>query len=96
MSKTPEGKVKDEIRAYLRKTGWLVLPLVANKFSVKGSPDHVAFRKGVGIAIESKAGTKQSEKQIEMEELFKKNGTLYILAHSAAEVHEALRRAKII
>ena len=93
---TPEGKVKAEIRKYLRSTGWIVLPLVANKFSVKGSPDHVAFRKGVGIAIESKAGTKQSEKQIEMEKLFIENGTLYILAHSAADVHEALRRAKII
>lgn len=93
---TPEGKVKNEIRKYLRATGWVVLPLVANQYSVKGSPDHVAFRKGTGIAIESKAKTKQSADQIKMQQTFDDNGTLYILAHSAAEVHDALIRAKII
>ena len=55
MSKTPEGKVKDQIRKYMRASGWTMIHIPGNTFSFPGSPDYIALRKGTCVFIEVKS-----------------------------------------
>lgn len=55
MSTTPEGKVKKQVREYLRKKGvWFYQP-VQNGMGQVGIPDFICCYKGQFIAIETKA-----------------------------------------
>lgn len=60
MSTTPEGKVKKQVREFLRKHEiWFYQP-VQNGMGVVGIPDFICCFKGHFIAIETKAPGKLS------------------------------------
>lgn len=61
MSTTPEGKVKKQVRDFLRKHDiWFYQP-VQNGMGVVGIPDFICCWKGRFIAIETKAPGKLSQ-----------------------------------
>lgn len=61
MSTTPEGKVKKQVREFLRKHDiWFYQP-VQNGMGVVGIPDFICCWKGRFIAIETKAPGKMSQ-----------------------------------
>ena len=97
MSKTPEGKVKDHIRHYMRMLGWTLIHIPGNTFSAKGSPDYMALKKGVCIFIEVKSpGKKLTDAQEKMREIIEGQGFLFVTANSVSEVHDALVAAKLV
>lgn len=58
MATTPEGKLKKEVKAYLKKKGaWFYMP-VQNGMGEVGIPDIVGCYRGLFFAIETKAPTK--------------------------------------
>lgn len=58
MATTPEGKLKKEVKAYLKEIGaWYYMP-VQNGMGVVGIPDIVGCYKGFFFAIETKAPVK--------------------------------------
>ena len=90
-NRTPEWNVKTEIRDYMRKTGWLIIPIPAGKYSVAGAPDYIAFKNGKTVCVEAKSEKgKQSEGQIKMQAALAEQKIPYILAKSAREVHDAI------
>ena len=55
MANTPEGKVKDAIKKFLKERGaWYFMP-VSNGMGQVGIPDIICCYKGVFVAIEAKA-----------------------------------------
>jgi hypothetical protein len=55
MAKTPEGKVKDGVKKFLKERGaWFFMP-VSNGMGQVGIPDIIICYKGVFVAIETKA-----------------------------------------
>ena len=94
--RTPEGKVKDQIRKYMRSMGWKLIHIPGNTFSCPGAPDYIALRKGVCVFIEAKAKTGLTEDQLKMKDLITDQGFLHITARSAGDVHYALVKANII
>lgn len=56
MSKTPEAKVKDRIKAVLKKYGAYYAMPIGGAFSSVGVPDFLVCHKGMFIGIEAKAG----------------------------------------
>lgn len=55
MAKTPEGKVKDAVKKFLKERGaWFFMP-VSNGMGQVGIPDIIICYKGVFVAIETKA-----------------------------------------
>ena len=97
MARTPEGKVKDQIRKYMRAAGWTLIHIPGNTFSFPGSPDYIALRKGVCIFIEAKSakGT-LTDDQEKAKAVIEGQGFMHITARSAGDVHDALVRANII
>jgi hypothetical protein len=60
MATTPEGKVKDAVRKYLKARGiWFYMP-VSNGMGVVGIPDFICCWHGRFLAIETKAPGKLS------------------------------------
>ena len=60
MARTPEGKVKDEIKKVLKIRGiWYFMP-AANGFGKQGIPDFVCCVEGKFLAIEAKAPGKRN------------------------------------
>jgi hypothetical protein len=60
MAKTPEGKVKDDIKAWLKARGiWFFMP-VSNGFGMHGIPDFICCWGGRFLAIEAKAPGKRA------------------------------------
>lgn len=56
MAQTPEGKVKDKVKAILKRRGvWYCMPR-GQTFGRAGIPDFLCCHKGKFIAIETKAG----------------------------------------
>lgn len=56
MALTPEGKVKDKVKAILKRRGvWYCMPR-GQTFGRAGVPDFLCCHKGRFIAIETKAG----------------------------------------
>jgi len=94
MAKTPEGKVKDEIKAYLRLLGdecWFFMP-VPGGFGVRGIPDFIGCYRGKFFAIEAKAGTgKTTAFQQAVGEKIVAAGGIWVVAHSAESVFYALQ-----
>ena len=59
MAQTPEGKVKDAIKKFLKERGaWYFMP-VSNGMGQVGIPDIIICYKGVFVAIEAKAPGKK-------------------------------------
>jgi Holliday junction resolvase len=59
MAQTPEGKVKDAIKKFLKERGaWFFMP-VSNGMGQVGIPDIIICYKGVFVAIETKAPGKK-------------------------------------
>lgn len=55
MANTPEGKVKDGVKKFLKERGaWFFMP-VSNGMGQAGIPDFIICYKGVFVAIETKA-----------------------------------------
>jgi hypothetical protein len=55
MAKTPEAKVKDGVKQFLKARGaWFFMP-VSNGMGQVGIPDIIVCYKGVFVAIETKA-----------------------------------------
>jgi Holliday junction resolvase len=60
MAKTPEGKVKDGVKKFLKERGaWFFMP-VSNGMGQVGIPDIIICYKGVFVAIETKAPGKKA------------------------------------
>ncbi len=60
MAQTPEGRVKDAIKKYLKSIGaWYFMP-VSNGMGQVGIPDIICWYKGVFVAIEAKAPGKKA------------------------------------
>ena len=97
MSKTPEGKVKDQIRKYMRASGWTMIHIPGNTFSFPGSPDYIALRKGTCVFIEVKSAKgKLTEAQEQAKRIIEEQGFMHITARSAGDVHDALVSANIL
>lgn len=60
MAKTPEGKVKDAIKAFLKSLPgcWFFMP-VSNGMGAHGVPDFIGVYRGRFFAIEAKAPGKE-------------------------------------
>lgn len=59
MANTPEGKVKDAVKKFLKERGaWYFMP-VSNGMGQVGIPDIIVCYKGVFVAIETKAPGKK-------------------------------------
>ena len=55
MATTPEGKVKDAVKKFLKEKGiWFFCPM-QNGFGVVGIPDFICCDRGRFLAIETKA-----------------------------------------
>lgn len=60
MASTPEGKVKDACKKYLKSIGaWFFMP-VSNGMGQVGIPDIICCYKGMFLAIETKAPGKRA------------------------------------
>ena len=61
MARTPEGKVKDAVKKFLKERGaWYFMP-VSNGMGQVGIPDIICCYKGFFIAIETKAPGKKGQ-----------------------------------
>lgn len=61
MASTPEGKVKDACKKYLKSIGaWFFMP-VSNGMGQVGIPDIICCYKGMFIAVETKAPGKRNQ-----------------------------------
>jgi hypothetical protein len=61
MASTPEGKVKDACKQYLKSIGaWFFMP-VSNGMGQVGIPDIICCYKGIFIAVETKAPGKRNQ-----------------------------------
>jgi hypothetical protein len=61
MASTPEGKVKDACKKYLKSIGaWFFMP-VSNGMGQVGIPDIICCYKGIFIAVETKAPGKRNQ-----------------------------------
>jgi hypothetical protein len=59
MAKTPEAKVKDDCKKYLKSIGaWFFMP-VSNGMGQVGIPDIICCYKGIFVAVETKAPGKR-------------------------------------
>jgi hypothetical protein len=61
MASTPEGKVKDACKKFLKERGaWFFMP-VSNGMGQVGIPDIICCYKGIFIAVETKAPGKRNQ-----------------------------------
>lgn len=60
MAKTPEGRVKDAVKAWLKSKGiWYCMPM-GTGFGRSGIPDFICCMNGRFVAIETKAPGKRN------------------------------------
>jgi hypothetical protein len=97
--KTPEGRVKDVIKAYLRSLPncWFFMP-AAHGYGVNGIPDIVGCYKGVFFAIEVKAPGKINQttplQRMQINEINQAHGWACV-ADDLAVVHDMFDRINI-
>jgi hypothetical protein len=98
-TKTPEGDVKREVVTYLNTLGAVVEPLYTGQSrssrshystpkTSNGRPDIFMLINTIPVAVEVKAGTKQSKAQQEWMMRWISNGGVYWVVHSLVEVQE--------
>lgn len=90
---TPEGKVKKDVKAYLKAIGaWYYMP-VSNGMGRVGCPDILACYNGLFLAIETKAPGKRKNvtpnQQREIDDIQSANG-LALIVDDVAQLKEAL------
>lgn len=62
MATTPEGKVKDAVKKWLKARGvWYYMPIKGVAFGVNGIPDFICCWNGKFLAIETKAPGKRNQ-----------------------------------
>jgi len=87
---TPEGKVKKEVREFLKKENiWYYQP-VQNGMGQVGIPDFICCRKGTFIGIETKAPGKKNQTTPNQERVMKEirdHGGFTLVADSVLDVH---------
>lgn len=93
MAMTPEGKVKKDVKAYLKAIGaWYYMP-VSNGMGRVGCPDILACYNGLFLAIETKAPGKRKNvtpnQQREIDDIQTANG-LALVVDDVAQLKEAL------
>ncbi len=84
MAKTPEGKVKDAIKALCKARGaYYAMPVMAGMAS-NGTPDFLICYKGVFIAVEAKAGkgTTTALQKVRLREIAAAGGTALVVNES--------------
>lgn len=83
MATTPEGKVKEAVKKFLKAHGiWYFMP-VAGPFSVHGVPDFVCCWEGKFLGIETKAKGKireltENQKRV-IAQIEQSGGTVYVV-----------------
>ena len=89
MATTPEGKVKDQIKALLKQHDtWYFLP-VSSGFGVHGIPDFVGCHNGRCFGVEAKAeGKKASALQLRQKTLMEAAGAAWFLVDGAEGLKE--------
>lgn len=83
MATTPEGKVKDAVKKWLRERGyWFYMP-VQNGMGVQGIPDFIICAAGQFIAIETKAPGKRenttANQEARIAEIKQANGVAVVI-----------------
>ena len=78
---TPEGKVKDKIKAICKERGAYYAMPVMNGMASNGTPDFLICYKGCFIAVEAKAGKGKTTalQQVRLREILKAEGTPLVL-----------------
>lgn len=85
MAQTPEGRVKDKVKKFLKAQGiWYYMP-VQTGWGVAGIPDFVCCWDGKFLGIETKAPGKRSNcsvHQLRVRDEIKKSGGLWVVVDS--------------
>ena len=86
---TPESKLKNEIKAYLKDKGVYWCMIQGGAFSKPGDPDLVACVCGRFIAIEAKTydGTQRPMQKVRQQQI-EDSGGIYLIAKSVDDVKE--------
>ncbi len=89
MARTPEGKVKDDIKAWLIARGvWFFMPVPTGR-GVIGIPDFICCWNGLFIAIEAKSARgRPTPAQLGNIEDITRAGGIALVVHSVAELQE--------
>jgi len=89
VAKTPEGKVKDDIKAWLIAHGiWFFMPVPTGR-GVIGIPDFICCWNGLFIAIEAKSAKgRASPAQKGVLQDITRAGGIALVIHSVAELQE--------
>ena len=83
----PESVVLDQVRAYLRLTGWLVFRHQQGLGSYRGFPDLTALKDGVTVYVECKTATgKLSTHQVNFRRDCEYHGGRYVVARGIEDV----------
>lgn len=91
MPKTPEGRLKKDIKMMLRGRGASYFPIPGGAYGMAGAPDLVACYKGRFIGIEGKTyDGRQSQEQKERQAWIEGSGGVYVLARRVTDVEEVL------
>ena len=80
-STTPEGKVKEKVKAVLKRRGvWYCMPR-GQTYGRAGIPDFLCCHKGRFIAVETKAGRGRATplQMTELKDLFRHQGIVLIV-----------------
>jgi len=94
MAMTPEGRVKKQVKEYLKSIGaWYYMP-VSNGMGRVGCPDILVCYKGLFMAFETKAPGKirnvTANQQREIDDILRVNG-LACVVDDVEQVKEAIR-----
>jgi hypothetical protein len=85
----PESAVVDQVRAYLRLTGWLVFRHQQGLGSYRGFPDLTALKDGVTVYVECKTATgKLSTHQVNFRRDCEYHGGRYVVARGIDDLEE--------
>jgi Holliday junction resolvase len=86
---TPETKVKNNIRAYLKLKGWYYRGIGSSAYTGKGLPDAFAIRNGITLFIEAKSEKgKLTPAQAETREQILTHGGYHVVAKSIDDIIE--------
>ena len=89
MSKTPEGKLVNQVNKYLKDNGWFQVNLIST--SVSGIPDRLILKDGRYIWLELKAeGGRVSPIQTYIIDKLKKQGAEVYVIYTLAQLKEIL------
>lgn len=86
---TPEGRVKQGVREYMRIMGWFIFPIMQGPLSHPGISDYIAIKDGKVLFIECKApGNNQSAVQKIFQEKTEAHGGIYELVRDFEELRK--------